>query len=353
MSTELSEREANKLFMEISGALKEGDTTKVDELFVNSSVEAEPTPADDEDDSDLHVDDSNPNAESEDEEVDTGDDSGDEVDPPNGADDNPANKDDNSELAALKAQIEELRKEKEKTDREIHHFRSQAGRMKAVSRDMKKYDERLEELQRQLASPSNRPSAAVLGKVKEKFKSIEDIDPELASILESALGDALVGIETDTLNREKETISLLRQREIEEHEAAEAERLLQMYPNAAEVFNSPAWKEWKQEQPKGILALAESSSADEVATAFRLYSDAMLAKYPELSSGSGKKQDESSAPKQPDPKATQIEAERRRKKEGAVSVGSSNAQGKVGLPDDPNALFNKYYEQIRKQRYGS
>ena len=82
-----------------------------------------------------------------------------------------------------------------------------------------------------------------------------------------------------------------------------------------------------------------------MATAFRLYSDAMLAKYPELNSGSGKKQ--------PDPKATQIEAERKRKKEGAVSVGSSNAQGKVGLPDDPNALFNKYYEQIRKQRYGS
>lgn len=350
MSTELSEKEANKLFMEISGALKDGDTTKVDELFVNSTVEDEPQPVDGEDDSALSEEDSTPNAEAEDEEVDAGDNSDEEVDPPEGADDNPADEDGKDELAALKAQIAELKKEREKADREIHHFRSQAGRMKAISRDMKKYDERLEELQRQLASPSNRPSAAVLGKVKEKFKSIEDIDPELASILESALGDALVGIETDNLNREKETISLLRQREIEDYETAEADRLLQMYPNAAEVFNSPAWKEWKQEQPKGIVALAESSSADEVATAFRLYSDAMLAKYPELATG-GTKRDDTPAQKQPDPKATQIEAERKRKREGAANVSSPNAQGKVGLPDDPNALFNKYYEQIRKQRF--
>ena len=353
MSTELSEKEANKLFMEISGALKDGDTTKVDELFVNSTVEDEPQPVDDEDDSALSEEDSTPNAKSEDEEVDAGDDSDEDADPPEGADGNPADEDGKDELATLKAQIAELKKEREKADREIHHFRSQAGRMKAISRDMKKYDERLEELQRQLASPSNRPSAAVLGKVKEKFKSIEDIDPELASILESALGDALVGIETDNLNREKETISLLRQREIEDYETAEADRLLQMYPNAAEVFNSPAWKEWKQEQPKGIVALAESSSADEVATAFRLYSDAMLAKYPELNTGNGSKQGVPAAQKQPDPKATQIEAERKRKKEGATSVGSPNAQGKVGLPDDPNALFNKYYEQIRKERFGA
>lgn len=351
MSTELSEKEANKLFMEISGALKDGDAAKVDELFVNSTVEDEPQPVDDEDDSALSEEDSTPNAESKDAEVDVGDDSDEDADPPEGADGDPADEDGKDELAALKAQIDELKKEREKADREIHHFRSQAGRMKAISRDMKKYDERLEELQRQLASPSNRPSAAVLGKVKEKFKSIEDIDPELASILESALGDALVGIETDNLNREKETISLLRQREIEDYETAEADRLLQMYPNAAEVFNSPAWREWKQEQPKGIVALAESSSAAEVATAFKLYSDAMLAKYPELATGGNPKQDDVPAQKQPDPKATQIEAERKRKREGAANVSSPNAQGKVGLPDDPNALFNKYYEQIRKQRF--
>lgn len=352
MSTELSDKEANELFMEISGALKDNNTSKLGELFVNPDVEDEQEPANDGVDPASSQDEDEPEDEIEGEEADNGDNSDGEAGPPEGADGNPADKDGDDELAKLRTQIEELKKEKEKTDREIHHFRSQAGRMKAVSRDMKKYDERLEELQRQIASPSNRPSAAVLGKVKEKFKSIEDIDPELASLLENALGEALVGIETDNLNRERETVSLLRQREIEEYEEAEASRLLQMYPNAAEVFNSPAWKEWKQEQPKGIVALAESSSADEVATAFRLYSDAMLAKYPELTNHAGDKQGRPAA-KQPDPKATQIEAERKRKREGAANVSSPSAQGKVGLPDDPNALFNKYYEQIRKERYGS
>ena len=352
MSTELSDKEANELFMEISGALKDNNASKLGELFVNPDVEDEQEPANDGIDPASSQDEDEPEGEIEGEEADNGDNSDDEASPPEGADGNPADEDGDDALAKLRTQIEELKREKEKTDREIHHFRSQAGRMKAVSRDMKKYDERLEELQRQIASPSNRPSAAVLGKVKEKFKSIEDIDPELASLLENALGEALVGIETDNLSRERDTVTLLRQREIEEYEEAEASRLLQMFPNAAEVFNSPAWKEWKQEQPKGIAALAESSSADEVATAFRLYSDAMLAKYPDLTKSAGGKQEQPAA-KQPDPKATQIEAERKRKREGAANVSSPSAQGKVGLPDDPNALFNKYYEQIRKERYGS
>lgn len=346
MSTELSEKEANTLFMEISGALKDGNTVKVDELFANPTVEDE-TELTEEAANPADTEEVEPEAGTEDKEASATEPDGTNTNPPAEADGGPENGAD--EIAALKAQIEQLKKEREKTDREIHNFRSQAGRMKALTRDMKKYDERLEELQRQLASPLNRPSAAVLSKVKEKFKAIEDIDPELASVLESALGDALVGIETDNLNREKETISLLRQREIEEYETAEAERLLQMYPNAAEVFSSPAWQQWKQEQPKGIVALAESSSADEVATAFKLYTDAMLAKHPEL-----KQSGQPAQPaQQPDPKATQIETERKRKLQGAVNVSSSNAQGKVGLPDDPNALFNKYYEQIRKERLGS
>jgi len=352
MSTELSEKEANNLFMEISGALKDNNSGKLDELFMNTGVKDEQEPVTDvtevpdpSDDDDTTADDA---GDDEANEADASD-----VDPPQDtAEDDPANdEDEDDELKKLKEQIAALTAEKEKANKDLHHLRSQAGRMKALSRDMKKYDERLEELQRQIASPSNRPSAAVLGKVKEKFKSIEDIDPELASLLENALGDALVGIETDNLTREKETISLLRQREIEEYESNEANRLLEMYPNAADVFNSPAWKEWKQEQPKGILALAESSSADEVATAFRLYSEAMLAKYPELNSNTANKQEQTPAPKQPDPKATNIEAERKRKQAGSVSMSSPKAQGKVGLPDDPNALFNKYIEQIRKERY--
>ena len=100
MSTELSEKEANKLFMEISGALKDGDTTKVDELFVNSTVEDEPKPVDDEDDSALSEEDSTPNAKSEDEEVDAGDDSDEDAGPPEGADGNPADEDGKDERIA-------------------------------------------------------------------------------------------------------------------------------------------------------------------------------------------------------------------------------------------------------------
>ena len=347
MSTELSDKEASNLFMEITRALKENNASKLDELFMNTDVEDEQEPVDNTSTpADTSEQEDTPQDVSVDNEAD-GEIPSDDDAPHEDAEDAPGDIDPTTELANLKAQVAELTKEREKANRDLHHLRSQAGRMKVISRDMKKYDERLEELQRQLTSPSNRPSAAVLGKVKEKFKTIEDIDPELASVLENALGEAVLGIETDNLNRERETISLLKQSQIDEYETVEADRLLSMYPNAADVFNSPAWKEWKQEQPKGIVALAESSSADEVATAFRLYSEAMLAKYPELS---GTDNEQRQQPQQPAPKVTQIEAERRRKQQGAVSVSSPKASGKVGLPDDPDALFQKYYEKIRKER---
>lgn len=344
MSPELSDKEADALFSQLSGALVDNDPVKLDELLKTEDVKVdEPVIEDDKDDTeqpDLIEDDKEADDPADKQDDDT-------QDPPEDKkpEDDSDKKTDNQpdELADLRAQLDKLKQDKEKADKDLHHLRSQAGRMKAMSRNMQKYDEKLEEIQKQLTSPSNRPSANVLEKVKTKLKNIEDIDPELASLLEVTLGEALDGVATSNLNREKETIELLREREVAAYEADEAQRLLAMYPNAVEVFNSQAWKEWKKDQPKGIVALAESSNADEVSTAFQLYQQAMITKYPDL-----QKQPEKPAPSQPDPKALEIEKERERKKANSASVASPKAQGKVGLPDDPDALFNKFYEQIRK-----
>lgn len=359
MPNELTDREAHALFNQISGALRNNDIEKLETLITpqedeeddkNDGVEVDTddTEVEQPDQSDEKSDDEEDNKD--DQGVDTSDKKEEEdKDPPDNKEpEDGSGNDEDDELAALRAQVEALKKDKEKADKEIHHFRSQAGRMKAMSRNMKKYDERLDELQRQISSPSNRPSAAILGKVKQNFKAIEDIDPELASLLENTLSEALDGAAVDTLTRERDTISLMREREVAEYEAQEAERLLEMYPNAGEVFVSPTWKAWKTEQSPGVVALAESSNADEVAMAFRLYAEAMVNKHPELRPATPP------APVVQEPnaavlKAKEIEEERRRKKESSTNVRSPNAPGKVSLPDDPQALFDNYYEKIRKQ----
>ncbi len=50
--------------------------------------------------------------------------------------------------------------------------------------------------------------------------------------------------------------------------------------------------------------------------------------------------------------AQRIEAQRQRKKENAVNISNPSAPGKVSLPDDPQALFEKFTEQIRKELTG-
>lgn len=124
-----------------------------------------------------------------------------------------------------------------------------------------------------------------------------------------------------------------------------------MYPNAREVFQDPNWAAWKQGQSKGIVNLADSDNADDVSYAFQKYAADMATKYPDLA----KQTTEPVKQAVVDPnveKAEQIEAERKRKKESAVTIGSPNAAGKVDMPSDAQALFEKFSSEIRKQRLG-
>jgi len=233
--------------------------------------------------------------------------------------------------------------------KENHALKSQAGRVPHVQRRLKELDQKLEELTKRSSSPSNRPSTNIQPKVLEALKGIRETDAELADTIAAAIAQATDGVSDEFLSRERENLTSQRAQTYSDYQDGEASRLLDMYPNAKEVFSSPTWKEWKTTQSSGIQNLADSDSADDVSYAFKKYAEDMVAKYPELAKTEVTPVE---APTVNDPKAAKIEEERARKLAASVVMGTPNAAGKSALPSDPKALFEQYSKQIRKEITG-
>lgn len=316
MTDVLNEQEATKLFNEVSQAMREDDTNKVSTLLATEAPDDEEQPdvdlpADDVDEpevDDVEDDDSPP----ENDEAGKEDDEDDEDDP----------------LAELKAQLAAVQKENQS-------LRSQAGRVPHVQRKLDELDKKLKQL---TASPSSQTSAKITPKVDELLKDIDDTDPTLAAALKGALTAAIEGIDEEHRSREIEHLTTLREAEAQAYQEQEAQRLLEMYPNAPEVFASPHWTAWKKEQPEHILKLAQSDNADAVALAFDLYAKAMTASHPDIAKSMENNE-----------QASKVEEGRRKKQQRAANLDRPNVPAKDKGPTNPEALFAKFSEEIRKE----
>jgi ElaB/YqjD/DUF883 family membrane-anchored ribosome-binding protein len=327
---DLNEQDSNKLFAEISKAIQEDDSAKLSTLTEE--------PALDEDKEQLEetppVDDTPPD-DTEDEETSPLDDKP--------ADDNAEDKEDKTpdtpdELATLKEQLEKLNKEN-------HNLRSQAGRVPYVQKRLRELDKKLEELASSQASPSSHPSTKIKPKVDELLKGIRETDADLADAISQAIAQATDGVAEEMRTKERENLTFLRDQEALSYQEAEASRLIEMYPNAADVFRSEHFKKWRESQPSGIQALAASSNADEVSVAFEKYAKDMTAAHPELAT---KAPITPAANTENTEQAKKIEAERQKRKASSANVSSPSASGKIAIPDDPQALFEKYTKEIQK-----
>lgn len=344
MPRELSDAEAQKLFAEISGA--GDDRLKLDELLATPEDDdvVKPDPiVEDKPDEEEDKPDENPT-----DDANKGADDDEGKDPP---DKKPEDDDDKKEDDE-DPKIKELRDQLKKLGDENHALKSQAGRVPSMQRKLTDFDKKLEELNKRLSSPSSRPSATIQPKVLEKLKGIRETDPELADAIASAFEVANDGVDTEALNRERATLELLREQQVAEHREEQVNLLLSWYPNAAEVVNSASWAEWKKEQPAEIIGLAQSDNARAVATAFKLYAEAMQEKYPDLVAKQPTAKQASSPNNAEADKAAQIEEERKRRKETSVNTGTPQAPGKVKSPEDPEALFQKLYAEALKARTG-
>lgn len=340
MTTELTDQEAQKLFNATSAAIRDNDTEKLDNLAVapTTEIKEEVTPpvnpplekAEDVDDKDKDttppLDDKTPAEKKDDEE--------------------------NKDTPAEKTELEKLQETLATLSKENHALRSQAGRVPHVQRRLQELDKKLEELNKAHTSPSSQPSAKVTAKVEEILKGIKETDPELAKAVALAIASATDEVAGDVTSREIASLQSQRETELSQYRDAEAQRFLEMYPNAAEVVKAPSWIEWESKQSPGIRKLCGSDNADDLSYAFEKYAADMVKQHPELAAKVGTPPAPDAAAAEASEKAKQVEAERLRKKETAANISSPAGAGKVTLPDDPAALFKKYSEEIRKERTG-
>lgn len=340
MSKEL---DPNKLFNQVSKALQDDDSEKLSSYLTDESPEEEEQPEEEEPTEEEEEDTSETESaedESEDSEQEE-ESSEDEQSPPPGKPDG-ADKEEEEDkpdpLSELRSQIDALKKEN-------HSLRSQAGRVPHLRRKLADLDKKLERLNNN--SPSSQTSTKINQRVDELLKDIEDVDPTLAKAIGASIKAASAGVDEDFQKRQREELESEREDTLAEHREYEQSRLLQMHPNAAKVFASPSWAEWKKEQPQHILDLAQGSTADAVSMAFGLYAKDMVAKYPELSKRAEEQKVEEPNPADVD-KATKVEHDRAKRKTHQVDMGSRNAGVKGKVPDNPEALFAQFSEQIRK-----
>jgi ribosomal protein L10 len=338
MTQELSDKEVAKLFNEVSNSLRGNDTIKLDELMSAEKVEVEEPAPTDESLPDEPEDNTPVEKEEEDKEGGPQDDK--PADEPGDDDGVPAKKEESDEVSKLREQLAKLEKDN-------HSLRSQAGRVPHVQRRLQELDKKLDELTKKQPTPSSQLSDKIL----DKLKGIKETDPELADSIAAAIAEATSAVATESHNVAADTLKTLREAEAASAYESEMDRLLGMYPNAKEIFASSHWKEWKSSATNVWKQLASSDNADDVAEAFEKYAKDMQTKFPELANVSK----EEPVVKQPPAKneeAEKIEEERARKKATSVKVGSPTAPAKVSMPDDPDALFKKFSEQIRKERTG-
>jgi ElaB/YqjD/DUF883 family membrane-anchored ribosome-binding protein len=252
------------------------------------------------------------------------------------------------EKVVEKSELDLLKEQLNRVTKENHNLKSQAGRVPHVQKRLRELDKKLEELERKSTSPSSQTSEKIKPQVDAILKGIRETDAELADAVAKAIAVATEGVAAESLTKEKDTLVFLRQQELEQHQEMEAKRLLDMYPNAPEVFQSKHWSDWKSQQSAGVVGLANSDSADDVALAFEKYARDMQALFPELQSE--QKAAKPAANDDATEKARQIEEERLKRRSTAASIGSPNAAGKIAVSDDPQALFEKYVKEIRKSR---
>lgn len=348
MTDALTEQDGNKLFNEISKAIQDNDSTKLSELTEQpaplSNNEEQPSPEQPEVPTE-ETPSSEETTPAEGEETET---SPLETPADKTADGTPEGEEEPEvvdQLAKLKEQIEKLNKEN-------HNLRSQAGRIPSVQKRIRELDKKLEELANKQTSPSSQPSTKIKPEVDELLKGIKETDPDLAEAIASAITKATEGVAQEMDTRERETLKLLREQESMAYQEMEANRLLEMYPNAADVFRSDHFIKWKANQPDGIRALAESNSADEVAVAFEKYAKDMVAQYPELAASAATPAATPGGTENSE-QAKKIEAERQKRRATTANVSSPNASGKIPINDDPEALFEKHYKEIMKQISGA
>lgn len=329
--------DTEKLFLEVSRAMREQDSLKMNELMAAKEEEApvveteQPEAADTEETTDATA--SEDTTESEDSKNDSP-----PEDPSAEVVDTKGKEEEPDDLVKLKEQLANVKEEN-------HRLKSQAGRVPSLQRKQQDLEKKLNQLLKSGLSPSTQTTPQLSQKARDNLKKLEESDPVLARTLEELLLDQASELHRSANSGANEVLQVLTEKEALELADREMGKLLNLYPNAVDVFNSPQWSEYVKELPEQWQTLAGSMYAEDVAAVFERYKNDMMARHPELAE---QKPTSPASKSEPSAKAKQVQETRERKLDAPV-VKSTTQTPKGGTTDDPESLFKKYYAEVQKR----
>lgn len=245
--------------------------------------------------------------------------------------------------AEVKLEIQKLKDERAQLE---HRVKSELGRVPYLQR-------KVEELSRQTSQPPTAPVKEVVaatktsGKFAERLAQAREVDPALADLLEAMAEEIATPLREELTNEVTQTKQAIADKEYTALWQSEKAKLLELVPQADEVFKHPLYKQWKDEIPENLHRLASSVYADEVVIALEQF-----AKYAATQAPS----EPVTAPQQTPTvnqaiieTAAKVTADRARKLTGgATTTQSTPPRQGTGVPEDPEALFNYLTDKIRK-----
>lgn len=266
--------------------------------------------------------------------------------------DEPGKEPENPEAAPSAASTATNADELETLKRELHQYKSDAGRMPFIQRRMAELERELRAYKaREVAPTQGNPSKVDTSKVEidpevqKQIDELKEIDPVLAKTMET-IAKTAIGAANQARSSAVEEVTKQEQ-EAEDYRFYTEQKsiLLQQVPQADAIFQTPQWQQWKQGLSPGRRAMAESGYADDVVTALHAFAADMQRQY-------GTAQPAPAAqPTQPvatTPEKTEVTEARERKVATAATV--HNPSAKKPEVFDEQAAFREIYKQVAKEQ---
>jgi myosin heavy subunit len=225
------------------------------------------------------------------------------------------------ELAALRQELQQLR--------------SSAGRVPALQSQLNQLlrEERIKKTA-EAAKPVPKVEDPETAELRAQIKELEGVDPTTAAILQKLLDKASPKQEAQQAPDIEE---LIRKASDDARIEVEFERVVQVHPDAPDIFVHPSWQQWKSKLTPEQRAWAESDKAEQVSEALTAFKNYVNGVQP--------------APvvqeQQPAPVVDVTQEARQRKLKGSTSTTPSTAIKGSSRPDD-ETMFNEFYAQALK-----
>lgn len=240
-----------------------------------------------------------------------------------------------------KKQFQQLMEERARIE---NNYRALHNRLAPTQRQLAEAQRRLNELTPQTRQPahgdaSKEEAPKQQGQEQDDLWSrIKDTDPVLAEAIEKQMER-----ERQTVLQEVEArLRPVHERTREDNLRQETQALIEMVPNAVEVFSSPMFGDWLKYQPASMQAMFESPNHQDALALLRLY-DSDMARW--------EAQNAPSSPPAPDANVAKVAARRQEKLNNPLPQQARPATpvAQAVKEEDADKLFNEFMKRELKQ----